>query len=1021
MGLTTSRFSSIIETWGSVRTRSLKALALFVCLLFVPAAPAVSGGQAEVNMSDVQRLMKQLDYPAALKLLAKIQREHPERRDETQRLIMQIISNQGKEYNQVLGELIHVLYEQQDSEKALPLIITLQKLDPNRSAGEAKRSLLYVSFLKLMDSAAGLLSQGKPAEALDLYLLPLTDPAKAGFDMDKSSFNAAGYGDIMTASVRETVARITDTAALARGEMQPLREAQSELSSFVTSATGNQSPDRLDAILSPLAQARQQERTVLAAVSTLDDVTKAVAHSPQGAAGEPYLRYVASLCQGRKGKPPEGIAQAMAMMWEPGADTAADSAATAAASAYSAARRLFDQGDLSAADPRLQEAYDRGVLAVKAISFAAGTLNPAADWGFSPDDAARLQTLLGKISQSQEVAAEASSLRTLISLQREAQALPSLSTQDPQVLLSARAQAQALQDTSAQASKEWLARAADLTRQSETGPALGAQIEAAGAMATRFDSFTEELSRRDLDYAVPLARLEAGQFETRLSEEGKLRIQGQDKLNGTVNGRQPGQDVFVQRKPAEALSVFDQASTDLSKIQADMETYRGKWSSDRSYVASSASVAALLTSLDATGSKIQTEASELSRLTQLAEQQHEQALTKRKEADLAFSDGSRAFTAKQYDGAKLQLGDARDLYLDSLLLEEDPGVRKRYTVEIPALIDRINNAIVEQYIAEVDVQVSAGRKLFANGEFLKAFLLLETAQGRWKATLGDRPNTDLDSLLEKVRNALRVSGGRDLAPDDSRAPAVNGFLNLANEKVARADKMQKSDPRRKQLLDDAYGNVTSALDVAPVYRTAKALQLRIRKLQAKDDAAFRAEARSEIDEIISEYHNKKGQPERLYFALKDYQDLLPDYQPLKDAVQELEISLGFRIRPPSATDISRSNDALTQAQTLYDPANPLTFDPALGDLDTAIRLNPSNALAIALRRTILLKEGSPEASAISSAGLARFAESKRLYNTEDYASAYKILQGLMTADKRNASYPPLAQLYLLTQQKLGLR
>ena len=261
-----------------------------------------------------------------------------------------------------------------------------------------------------------------------------------------------------------------------------------------------------------------------------------------------------------------------------------------------------------------------------------------------------------------------------------------------------------------------------------------------------------------------------------------------------------------------------------------------------------------------TESKIKTEASELSRLTQLAEQQHEVALTKRKEADLAFADATRAFAAKQYDGAKLQLGDARDMYLDSLLMEEDAAVRKRYTVEIPALIDKINNTIVDQYIAEVDVQVNAGRSLFSQGEFLKSFLILETAQTRWKATLGDRPNTDLNALLEKVRNALRVSGGRDLAPDDSRAPAVNGFLNLANDKVARADKMAKNDPRRKQLLDDAYANVMSALDVAPVYRTAKALQLRIRKLEAKDDAAFRAEAKAEIDSIIEEYHAKKGQP-----------------------------------------------------------------------------------------------------------------------------------------------------------------
>ncbi len=587
-----------------------------------------------------------------------------------------------------------------------------------------------------------------------------------------------------------------------------------------------------------------------------------------------------------------------------------------------------------------------------------------------------------------------------------------------QALQAARAQTLALLDSSTNEGKSWLARAAELVRQQETGPDLAPQISAANGMAARFDAFTTQLSGKDQVYAVALARAEAAQFDTRLSDVVKLRADGQDKMNGTVNGKTPPQEVFLERRPGQALSLFNDASSRLSQIESDMATYRNTWTSDRSYASSGGSIAAVLAGLDGTESKITAEANELSRLTQQAEQQHEQALAKRKEADLAFVDGSRALTAKQYDNAKLQLGDARDLYLDSLLLEEDAGVRKRYTVDIPDLINKINNAIVEQYVAEVDVQVNAGRKLFAAGDFLKAFLILETAQARWKATLGDRPNSDLEALLQKTRDALRVSGGRDLAPDDSRAPAVNGFLNLAYDKVARAETMQKSDPRRKQLLDDAYGNVMSALDVAPVYRAARALQLRIRKLQAKDDAAFRAEAKSQIDEIISEYRDHKGQLERLYFDLKDYQNIMPDYPPLQQTIQEMEIGLGFRIRPPSPADISRSAEVLAEARMLYDPANRLTFDPALTDLDTAIKLNPSNTGALALRRTILLKEGSPEASAISAGSLARFAESKRLYNTEDYAGAYEILKGLY---ERNASYPPLAQLYLLTQQKLGLR
>ncbi|HUI70195.1 MAG TPA: hypothetical protein VL354_06710, partial [Spirochaetia bacterium] len=163
-------------------TTKLRTLPLAACILLLPVVSGLCGGQPEAALSDVQQLIAQRDYPNALKLLARIQRNHPEERDETQRLIMEIISSQGREYNEVLAQLVHALYEEQDSDKALPLVGVLQKLDPKRSAAETHRWLTYVKFLKLMDSATLLLKQGKVPEAIDLYLQPITEPGKAQFD-----------------------------------------------------------------------------------------------------------------------------------------------------------------------------------------------------------------------------------------------------------------------------------------------------------------------------------------------------------------------------------------------------------------------------------------------------------------------------------------------------------------------------------------------------------------------------------------------------------------------------------------------------------------------------------------------------------------------------------------------------------------------------------------------------------------------------------------------------------------------
>lgn len=984
--------------------------------------PAFTSGSREQELSDVQRLMDKLDYPAALRLLAQIQRDHPDQRDETQRLILLIISTQGQKYNEVLGRLVHVLYDEGDEVKASELVDQLHRLDPTRSTEEARKAMGYIKFLRLMNEAAGRLGEKKYVEALSLYLLPILDPTSAGFDLEKPSFDRAEYGDLVKQNVRQTMAGIVDNSRNASRDVLALRGVATSADALLAQPATAESPARLDAALLPLTLIMKKEAAVRAASSNLLALNGTLGDSGKLRKGDAYVQYLIWLSTGRKNKPPEGIAEAIRGLWQTDAVSIAQTAVDASTAGLAAARKIVDSGNPSGADSLLDQAYVRGLMAVKASVLAGGAIQPGADWSFSDPDLALLKTVVPLVSAGQENAEEALGLKSLIVTEKALAGLPAMPPGTaPTALTDLRVRSAKLSDEIQALGAAWEERVDSLRQQQDAGFPLAPLVSSASAMAARFSALSARVQGRDMEYALALATDQAGALQTQFAGAQTKRQKGQDSLNGTIAGRPPAQDVFVERNPGEALQFFDAARSDLDGVTAGLSGFRQQWQHERSAISASREMTAMLGSLNSLEQRVVVEKSELDRLSQIAQDQHRAALAKRKEADLAFADASRAFTAKQYDAAKLQLDDSRDLYLDSLLLEENVGVRKRYTVEIPSLIDRINQAIVEKYIADVDAQVASGRALFSQGEFLKSFLILESAQARWKATLGDRPNTDLDNLMEKVRNALRVSGGRDLSPDDSRAPAVNGFLSLANAKVAQADKLRKDDPQRTKLLDDAYGNVLSALDLAPVYRTAKALQLRIRKMEAPNDSTFRAEAGNEIAGILAEYRNKKGQPERLYFALKDYQDILPGYPGLQDAIQNLEIELGFRIRPPSTTDIESSNENYAQAVSLYDPGNSMTYDPSLRILDASISLNPGNARAIALRRAILLKQGSPEASAISQADLARFAEGKRLYNTEDYAGAYQILQGLMTGNKRNASYPPIAQLYLLTQQKLGLR
>ncbi len=350
-----------------------------------------------------------------------------------------------------------------------------------------------------------------------------------------------------------------------------------------------------------------------------------------------------------------------------------------------------------------------------------------------------------------------------------------------------------------------------------------------------------------------------------------------------------------------------------------------------------------------------------------------------------------------------------------------PARRSRLDPEIPDLLAQITDALYQQWLAEVDKLIDQGRGEFQKGEFLKAYNIVQTAESRWNEIHPDKTYSALETLLPQVTNALKLSWGRDLSPEDSRAPAVNAFLSQANASVGDAEKLKKGDPQRVVLLNKATASVRSALAVAPVYRAAKLVQFRVRKDLAPNDRAFLDDARSEIAAILKDYQARKGDRARIYYDLKDYTDIVPDYPGVKEALSQLEIELGFRIKPISPADIAAAHDKYTQASTLYNGDNALTYDPALQLLDTALNLNPGYTAARSLRMTILLKQGSPEVSSISQADLARYAKARQAYGTADYAGAYTILHDMIGTNPKNGSYAPIAKLYLLAQQKLGLK
>jgi hypothetical protein len=1002
--------------WGSVLTHSLKARTLVLCLALALASfPLFAGGQAEPQLAAAQKLVQQKDYAGALRMLVQIQSAHPELQDQTQALIAQIF-NVRAQYNVVLKDLTQAL-DDQDESKLEALTAKLAEIDPQQSMLEVAGARGFLKFLHLLDQAAALLADGKDAEAIALYLLPLTDPTKAGFDMQKPDFESAKYGQIVTTTVHEAVSRVVATATQTTAAAGAITGIAHTVDDFLASKATADSPAKFDAALAPLRAAAAAETTAQAAATVLGDVGKSI-HTPAGKA-DAYIQYVRWLLDGRAGKP-EGIVRATHALWESRVQALPEKVAANATAAFKAAVAQFDAGRLDVAAASFDDAYYRSILAVKAAALPGSTLQVRAGngWAFSPADLKAAQNLVAIAAACQENAEEVAAFQALIGYGKNLSALPGAAGATAGALADSRASAQARADEAEAKGMEWIGRSRAWTARAEGGVDLSPQADAALAVSRRFAGVAGDLRQKDLSYALVQAANDSASFAPALAAAVQLRLQGQDQMNGTVKGEQVKAN--APRNPQGALTTFGDAAAALDTVTRDVDAYRSRWRAEKPWVLSSTQMAAILGAEDALRTRIATEQSELSRLTDVAAAQHQEAISKKKLGEVAFAVGSKALQARQYDNAKLQLGDARSLYLDSLLQEEDAAARARYETEIPSLLKQIDDSLLGLRLDEVDKLVADARKLFNGGRFLNAFITLQNALDKWRSIKGDEADRPLDALLAQVRTALQASGGRDLASEDPRTPYVNSFISLATLKATGAEKLAKTDGTRKTLLDDAAANVQSALDLAPVYRLAKALQLRIKRLQAPNDQAFINEASTEVADVMRAYRARQLSDEKVYFALKDFQDIVPNYPGLKDTLAQLEISLGFREKPISATDLAESRSQYSQAAGLYNPANALTYVPALDMLDKSLSLNPSNAQASALRRTILLRQGSAEVAALSPADTDLFAQARRYYLNGDWGNSFRILDGLIAKDKRNQNYPPLSALYLSTKQKLGL-
>ena len=982
---------------------------LCLALALGGASPLHAGGQAESGLGEAEKLIQQQKYSDALRLLASIQKDKPDLADETARLIAQVMAV-SQSYNKVLA-LLQEARVNGDIQAMQKLVAQLMKIDPSRAPEIAQSTSLLAGFLMLMNGAKDLLAAGKPADALARYMLPISDPAHAGFALPQKEFEAAGYGPLIVATVTQAVTLTLATATAAVTSASELAAIPTKLVSFLGGTLPPDSPSAFDALIAPLAEYAGSEGSVRALAASLMDIRATLQRESSTNRDSPYLQYLVWLCLGRQGTQ-EGIVYALQQLWEGSARSVAESVAKNAAQSFDSAHARFAAGALDAAAAAFSNAAARNLLSVKAAGLVSAALktSAASGWGLSADDASRAAALAAQVSLAQEAVAEAGAYQQLIGYKSELAALPAVILEAPvdpaksgadlALLASARATiAGRIEDSNAQ-QKLWTVRASVWDSAAASGAASARVGPSARAMAALFNEFAlNELQRRDALYAMRIAAINGSGFPSRLASAIQLRIKGLDLRDGSINGEVPKGSSLVEKHPDLAIPVLAAASDNLDALIADISAQEQVLQAEKPWVKASAGYDAIFNGTAASPGDNQLlatardERAHLDAYRAAALAQQDDAALASREGDNWFNQAQAALGKRDPDGAESFLDKAVGSYIKSLAEAFSDHAATRTTKDQEDMAARIVTLRSSIAVANAQKAIAAVNQLLANKDFLGASDALDAAARDWAQSQSDT-YPPFDSLRLNIQNAVELSQGREISSLDPKADIVNGFIKSAQDNLAGGK------------LQAATQNVNDALAVAPNYGAAKVLKLQIQK--QTNPVKFQTDAGSQMTLYTNMARSSVPEDQRTaYNALLDYSKLDPRFSTqLAPTIRELEYQLNLVRRPPTPAQINQSNTLVAQANARQQEGSPEAYQAALDLLKQAIQINPDNAAASVLYGQIVQKRDAAAPVTLSPADAAKYAQARDLANSGSYQNAYDLVMEVWKTP-RNQGYASL--------------
>ncbi len=992
---------------GMIRFLKPRFFILCLILFVLPSSLLFAGGVKEDPIALARSLIIEKRYNEALVVLAEAARKDPERIEEAEDLIRRIRAIRGEYYDKY-EELIKVLYEQKDVEKALSIIKDLESLDatPNENTKvalqKAKESAQFVyyqnRFNDLMAQAAIALEQKDYTRAIELYL--------GGFDIGKEFFIEAKYGNIVETRVFAVLDAIQKASTpVLRSRNQYVSLANS-LQDRIRQGRDEEIREALGPFLDTFLSVSALYKAASEAVAELKDQNEKLVRLGRVTNEDYFLGFMQRIIGGRSSSlMPEGIRGAVEQLLKDRFFPLLVALLDRTQSLYQEGVAFYDRAQWDQAGlafQRVQTFRQVGVrlerIYFEALPIFGGKPVPVY-WELVRE---YIPLWIDQVVRSRGVVQYLGLMEEYLSLKPALDSFPN----DRIALEYLRNTLRTSQERTQRNREEWEVFQKEVLQ----NPYLPKRtVEVLDQLSERLSDRLAFWQRTEVEIVDRLAALDLSPLldkHRELLSTYSRATEWSEGVEETVKISEGQEEKLLVKYPDRAVALLQELSP---RAQTLLDLVVGYLSLYRNEIPPARSDPRILEKIDRAESiRSSLQGNVLPGTVSLISKARESILLAeryRNEGNLRVKEAQVAIAQNRFEQARESLGAARQRFSLSLSYQEDPEFRKESDTILLSLNEAIRDAENKLVVAEVRQLITEAKRLYYLNAFDDAESILLRAQTRWRATQAE-DNPEVTYWLGFVRAALFVKSSRELLPTDPLYVEMSQLLSLARKDFETGRSLLEKGNRRDALeaFTAAEEKIRTVLLAFPFNQQASVLSLRIAQLKDKDGFAvlFRTKFREAQAKMATN-------PQEAYIDLKDLEQIDPNFTGLKEAIYNAEIKLGIRIPPPDPRALAESEELYRAALRIVTGNVRAQFPIALEQLNRAIQLNPENTKAIELKDRIQIDTGGQTSIVLSSVAEEQYRLAEKRYIEGNYFEALAIVQRLLQ-NKESRNYPPLLEL-----------